>query len=335
MAPPENPENHMQQKTDKFEDDALRPLVSVVLPVFEEAETIRRLVLNIVETLMAEEVSFEIIAVDDGSKDNTLQVLKELKREYSNDLHVVRHLYNKGNGSALRTGTRIARGEIVVNMDSDGQHSASDIPALIELIPPYDLVIGTRTKAYEGSWYRNAANRFYNRFASWLSATVVEDLTSGFRAMRRSVVQHFLPLYPAGFSAPTTITLAFLKAGYNVAFVPINVQPRAAGRSKIRLWDDGMRFMIIILRMIMLYEPLRIFLPVGMGLVTLGIAAWVAGLINAGRLVLPNSAIFLFIAALITWLLGLVSNQIAGSQIQYQGDETIVMDDDISLLDIE
>jgi len=329
MAPPEKLENNLQRKAGELSDDSSGLLVSVVLPIFEEAETIQRLIPEIAETLVTKGVSFEIIAVDDGSKDNTLELLKELKKEYPNNLHVVRHLYNRGNGSALRTGTRIARGEIVVNMDSDGQHSASDIPELIKMIPPYDLVIGTRTKTYEGSWYRNIANRFYNYFASWLSGTVVEDLTSGFRAMRRSAAIHFLPLYPTGFSAPTTITLTFLKAGYNVAFVPINVRSRMSGRSKIRLWDDGTRFVIIILRMIMLYDPLRIFLPVGGGLVLLGIFAWAAGLINAGRLVLPNSAIFLFTAALLTWLLGLISSQIVSSRIQYHGDETIVMDDDL------
>jgi len=304
------------------------PLVSVVLPIYEEAEAIRELIPKIVETLQTENVGFEIVAVDDGSKDETPHVLKELREKNHKYLRVVRHLYNKGNGAALRTGIRVASGEIIVTMDSDEQHSPQDLPKLISMIPPYDLVIGSRINSYQGTWYRNLANKFYNRFASWLSHTNVQDLTSGFRAMRRSIVFHFLPLFPAGFSAPTTTTLAFLKAGYNVAFVPINVKPRSSGESKIRLWDDGTRFVIIILRMIMLYDPLRIFLPTGGVLTFLGILAWIAGLINAGRLVLPNSAIFLFIAAILTWLLGLVSSQIASTRIYYHGDETILMDED-------
>jgi glycosyltransferase involved in cell wall biosynthesis len=304
------------------------PLVSVVLPIYEEAESIRELIPKIVETLRFEDIRFEVVAVDDGSRDETPSVLKDLRETYRGYLRVVRHLYNKGNGAALRTGARVARGEIIVNMDSDGQHSPEDLPGLISKIPPYDLVIGTRKKTYQGAWYRNVANRFYNRFASWLSRTEVQDLTSGYRAMRRSAVLHFLPLFPEGFSTPTTTTLAFLKAGYNVAFVPIHVRPRASGRSKIRLWDDGTRFVIIILRMIMLYDPLRIFLPTGGVLTFLGVLAWIAGLLSAGRLVLPNSAIFLFIAAILTWLLGLVSSQIASTRIYYHGDENILVDED-------
>lgn len=311
------------------DNQSLPPLVSVVLPIYEEVGAIQELIPRIVETLRSEGMHFEIVAVDDGSTDETPVVLKDLRETYEPYLRVVRHLYNKGNGAALRSGARVARGEIIVNMDSDGQHSPEDLPELISKIPPYDLVIGARRKTYQGPWYRNLANRFYNRFASWLSHTDVQDLTSGFRAMRRSVVLHFLPLFPTGFSTPTTTTLAFLKAGYNVAFVPIDVQPRTSGQSKIKLWDDGTRFVIIILRMIMLYDPLRIFLPTGGILAFLGVLAWIAGLVSAQRLVLPNSAIFLFIATILTWLLGLVSSQIASTRIYYHGDETLLVDEDL------
>lgn len=301
--------------------------LSVVLPVFEEAETIEQLIPRIVETLGAHGGSFEIIVVDDGSKDETSQILLDLKQQHSKYLRVARHLHNKGNGAALRTGTRVAQGEIIVYMDSDGQHTPEDIPKLIEQIPPFDLVIGARTKSYKGPWFRKLANRFYNRFASWLSNTEVKDLTSGFRALRRSAGQHFIHLYPSGFSAPTTITLSFLKAGYNVTYVPIEVKPRSSGRSKIRLWNDGFRFLIIILRMVTLYDPLRVFMPVGFILTIFGVLGWIAGVLQANRLVLPNSAIFLFISALLTWLLGLVSSQIASLRIYYHGDETIMVDD--------
>jgi hypothetical protein len=208
-------------------------------------------------------------------------------------------------------------------MDADGQHAPADILKLIDHMPPYDLVIGARTKGYAGSWYRNVANRFYNWFASWLTRKEIKDLTSGFRAMQRHAVKHFLGLFPDGFSAPTTTTMAFLKAGYNVNFVPIHVDQRRLGDSKIRLWSDGSRFIIIILRMIMLYDPMRIFMPTGITLAILGVLAWVAGLWNAQRLVLPNSTILFFSSALLTWLLGLVSDQISNSRIQYHGDEHI------------
>lgn len=317
-----------KKPTEKKGDDI--PQLSVVLPIFEEADAISGLIPEIVDTLQATGTSYEIIAVDDGSEDETPEILRNLRVAIPEKIRIVRHLINKGNGAALRSGIRVACGEIIISMDADGQHSPADLPKLISEIPPYDLVIGARMKTYRGAWYRNLANRFYNRFATWLSGTEVKDLTSGFRAMRRAALVHFLPLYPTGFSAPTTTTLAFLKAGYNVAFVPIDVKPRASGKSKIKLWDDGTRFVIIILRMIMLYDPLRIFLPVGVGLSGLGVLTWIAGLINAERLVLPNSTIFLFIAALLTLLLGLVSSQIASTRIYYHGDETILVDEELN-----
>ncbi|HLC02298.1 MAG TPA: glycosyltransferase family 2 protein [Anaerolineales bacterium] len=304
------------------------PHLSIILPIFEEEAEIGGLISGIVDTLDSEGASFEVIAVDDGSQDETAAVLRSLQERYPDRLRVARHLQNKGNGAALRTGIRLAHGEIVVTMDADGQHSPDDISKLSSLIPPYDLAIGARTLFYTGSWYRGAANRFYNRFASWLSKTNVEDLTSGFRAMRRSVVLHFLPLFPSGFSAPTTVTLAFLKAGYNVAFLPIRVGQRASGRSKIKLWSDGTRFVTIILRMIMLYDPLRIFLPTGAVLAFTGVLAWVAGVLNAGRLLLPNSAILLLAGAIMTWLLGLIADQISGGRIQYHGDEYVMLLED-------
>jgi len=300
------------------------PAVSVVLPVFEEAQVLLDLVPRIVQVMRRERVPFEIVAVDDGSRDGSAQGLRKLRARFPKELRLVRHLVNRGNGASLRTGIRVARGEIVVTMDADGQHAPEDIPKLLGLMPPHDLVIGARRTLFQGSWRRAAANRFYNLFASWLSRTRIDDLTSGFRAMRRTVALHFLPLFPAGFSAPTTTTLAFLKAGYNVSFVTIEGGKRAAGRSKIRLWEDGSRFVMLILRMIILYDPLRIFLPMGFGLGLLGILAWIAGVAEAQRLVLPNSAIFLFSAAILVWLLGFISDQITNTRVHYFGDENIV-----------
>lgn len=300
--------------------------VTVVLPVYEEATLLEDLVGRIEATLRAKRLTFEIVAVDDGSKDETEEVLRELASRHRRHLVVVRHLINRGNGAALRSGIRVARGEIVVTMDADGQHSPEDIPSLLKEIPPYDLVIGARTGTYAGSWYRGAANRFYNAFSSWLSRTEIKDLTSGFRAMRRDVALHFLPLFPRGFSAPTTTTLAFLKAGYNVAFVPIHVGQRSRGRSKIRLWEDGARFVFVILRMIVLFDPLRVFLPMGVLLMLTGLVTWAAGVVAAQRIVLPNSAIFLFTTAILVWLLGFVSDQISTLRIPYYGDENVVVD---------
>jgi len=301
--------------------------ISVVLPIFNEANTINDVIGNVIEKLKVDGIDFEVVAVDDGSTDGTPDQLAELRKAYPEHVRVVRHLINRGNGAALRSGTRIAKGSIIVYMDADGQHKPDDISKLLELIPPYDLVIGSRTKEYQSNWYRKVANNFYNWFASWLSQTEVKDLTSGFRAMRREAVVHFLPLFPNGFSSPTTTTLAFLKAGYNVAFLPIHVGKRVAGKSKINVWSDGAQFLLIILRMIMLYDPLRIFFPAGVILSFLGFLAGLAGILNAHRLVLSNSAILLFLAAILTWLLGLIASQVASTLIHYHGDETIIVDD--------
>lgn len=299
------------------------PYISVVLPVFSEEEGIKTLIPSIVTALQKMEREFEIIAVDDGSQDQSLAVLLELRQDYPEELRVAHHLINRGNGAALRTGIGLARGRIIVTLDADGQHDPEEIPILIKEIPPYDLVIGTRTSIYQGSWYRGLANSFYNRFASWLTREEIKDLTSGFRAMRRKAVLHFLPLFPNGFSAPTTTTMAFLKAGYDVKFIPIDVKPRRSGKSKIHLWRDGVRFIMIILRMIMLYDPLRIFLPLGVLSCLLGVATWITGIIFAERLVFPNSTIFLFSTALTTWLLGLIAAQISSSRVHSYGDGSV------------
>jgi glycosyltransferase involved in cell wall biosynthesis len=300
--------------------------ISIVLHVFNEGQTVAELIPDLVEMLERHGRSFEIVAIDDGSTDESLESLKALRQRYPERLVVAQHLENRGNGASLRTGINLARGEIVVTMDADGQHAPEQIPSLLAEIPPYDLVVGARVEGYRGSWHRNLANYIYNRFASWLSGRTVLDLTSGFRAMRRQAVAHFLPLFPEGFSAPTTTTLAFLKAGYNVTFVPVKVHPRAAGSSKVRIWQDGSRFLLIILRMIMLYDPLRIFLPTSAGLVLLGVVAGGLGMLRAGRLVLANSAILLISAGLMVWLLGMVASQISSTMVSYYGDETIVTD---------
>ena len=303
--------------------DGLKVELSIILPVYEEEGSIETLVREIFRTLEDAGRQFEVVVIDDGSGDRTMAILQGLKDRFRERLVVARHPANRGNGAALRTGINIASGEIVITMDADGQHAPADILKLIERIPPNDLVIGARMEGYAGSWYRNAANGFYNRFASWLSRVEIKDLTSGFRAMRRQAVQHFLPLFPTGFSAPTTTTLAFIKAGYSVEFLPIHVRQRETGTSKIHLFEDGSRFVMIILRMIMLFDPMRIFLPTSVALGILGVLTWVAGLLNAHRLVLPNSSILLFSSALITWLLGLLSDQISSSRIHYHGDEHV------------
>lgn len=299
------------------------PDLSIVLPVYQEEDCIEPVIRRLVEVLEPDPATFEIVAVDDGSRDSTFGRLIALQRKMPECLRVAHHTTNKGNGASLRTGIRLARGEIVICMDADGQHDAADIPRLIECIPPYDMVVGARTSTYKGAWYRNFANRVYNRLSSWLTNTEILDLTSGFRAMRREAISHFLPLFPAGFSTPTTSTMCFLKAGYSVRFIPIDVRKRAGGTSKINLFRDGSRFILIIFRIITLYDPMRVFLPVASLMFLAGLIGMGWGVIAAQRLVVPGSSVVAFISSVLVLLLGLVSSQVSSALIPYYGDEYV------------
>ena len=259
--------------------------------------------------------TYEIIAVDDGSNDGTHEILQDLASDFSHVLQVVTHPYNKGMGAAIKTGIRAALGEIIATMDSDGQHDPRDLPRLLPYMKDYDLVVGARSQAYEGTWYRNVANRFYNGLASWLAEFPIEDLTSGYRLYRATVVRRYAELFPTRFSLSTTSTLVFLRGGYNVRFVPISARPRQGGASKIRVTNDGWRFLLIILKVIVLFEPLRVFLPVA--LLSFGLAIlfvmWDSLLVQHLRV--SNSTVVLVVLSTIVLLLGLVSEQIAMMQI--------------------
>jgi glycosyltransferase involved in cell wall biosynthesis len=300
-----------------------QPSISLVMPVFNEESTLAQVLHATVDTLRSEPFTFEIVAVDDGSSDGSFAILRSLQESYPGVLRVVQHIYNKGYGSALRTGIRCARGEVVVLMDADGQHDAKDVARLVALIPPYDMVVARRTESYQGHWYRNLGNRFYNRFASWLTNFPIEDLTSGFRAIRREAILHFLPLYPAGFSASLTATMAMLKAGYSVKFIPVEMRRRTGGQSKVNIFRDGSRYFTLMLRMVMLYDPMRLFTPLSALSVLLGVVAWVAGMLDEGRIFFSNVTIFFFFAAVFTFLMGLIASQLVSSRIYYHGDESI------------
>lgn len=298
--------------------------VSVILPVYHEEENIESCLGALVRVLEDARLNYEIIAVDDGSTDNSLTVLRGLQDQYER-LRVAHHLHNRGYGAALRTGVRLARGEILVFMDADGQHIPEDILLLLKHIPPYDLVVGYRTRNYAGPWYRNVGNRFYNWLASRLTGYEIKDLTSGFRAMRRKAIVHFLSLLPTGFSASATGTLAFLKAGYNVKFVPVNVRPRSRGQSKVNLFTDGWRFLLLTLRIIVFYDPLRVFAPLAGLFTVMGLISWIWGILAAGRFLLPNSTVLFCMLALLSVLDGIISSQIAAERIHYFGDELITV----------
>jgi len=287
---------------------------SVVLPVFNEEETISSNILNLIGLFVQKDMDWEIVAVDDGSGDKSYDTLKALEAEYPDALVVVRHPYNKGNGATIKTGIKAASGEVIICMDSDGQHDPEDILKMLPYIGEYDLVVGARPFKSDGTWYRNLANKFYNGLASWLTDFKIEDLTSGFRIFKADVVKKFYHLFPQRFSYPTTSTLAFLKGGYNIKYVPINIQPRKGGSSKIRLFRDGFRFTTIIFKIILLFEPMRVFLPVTLISFLLGLASMIVSIVQAGRLYVPNSSVILFVLSVLAFLMGVLAEHTTALQ---------------------
>jgi glycosyltransferase involved in cell wall biosynthesis len=274
--------------------------VSVVIPAFNEEAAIG----SVVEDVRAAGSWLEVLVIDDGSTDSTAA------RAEAAGARVVRHPYNKGNGAAVKTGIREARGDVVALMDGDGQHDPGEIHRLVAPIGTHDMVIGARS-ARDQAWTRALGNAVFKALASWLAGRTIPDLTSGFRAARRDRLTEILHLLPNGFSYPTTSCLAFLKAGHNVAFEPIRAR-RRKGQSKIRALRDGMRFLLIILKIVTLYSPLKVFFPVSA-------AAFVLGSVYGGWNVwahgkIPNLAALLIQLAVVVFLFGLISEQIAAGQ---------------------
>jgi glycosyltransferase involved in cell wall biosynthesis len=278
--------------------------VSVVIPAFNESASIA----EVVGDLRAAAEWREIIVVDDGSTDDTGE------RAAAAGAIVVRHPYNMGNGAAVKNGIRRAAGEYVLIVDADGQHPPEDALRLVSKLGEYDLVIGARSLETQATQARRAGNGALNRLASYLTGREIPDLTSGFRGARASGLREFLHLLPNGFSTPTTTTLAFLKGGYRVTFEPIHARQRS-GQSKIRLARDGAKFLMIIFKLITLFSPLRIFLPISLASFLLG-AAYAAWTVATQRHV-TNSSVLLILFAVVVFLVGLVSEQI--SALRFEG----------------
>ena len=272
--------------------------VSIVIPAYNEGAAIG----SVVSQLQTVGPWHEIIVVDDGSQDGTGASAE------SAGARLVRHPYNKGNGAAVKSGIRAATGEFVLIVDGDGQHRPEDARRLISRLGEYDLVIGARSASTQATHARRYGNGALNRLASYLTDREIPDLTSGFRAARREHLREFIHLLPNGFSTPTTTTLAFIKAGYNVTFEPVEARGRI-GESKIHFARDGARFLVIIFKIATLFSPLRVFLPISVVSFVLGTAyaLWTI----ATQLKIPNGAVLLIMFSVIVFLVGLVSEQIA------------------------
>jgi len=284
-----------------------RPEVSILIPAYNEAQIIGDVVTKI-KTLYPD---FEIIVINDGSTDDTAQAAKDA------GALVYSHPYNIGNGAAVKSGIRFASGKILVFMDGDGQHDPRDIRNMLECFPDYDMVVGARSKGNQASWGRTLANKLYNWLASYVAKFPVEDLTSGFRAIKSDIAHIFLYLLPNTYSYPTTITLSVLRSGRSVKYLPINVEKRRKGNSKIKIFQDGIRFFLIIAKICTLYSPFRIFLPVSFMMFCLGLGYYLYTYFTSGRF--TNMSALLFTTSILIFMMGLVSEQIC--QMRFEKSE--------------
>lgn len=280
--------------------------ISVIIPTFNEAAVIGDLVRCVHDVLATTCYTYEILVIDDGSTDGTAEVVPNMAR-------VVRHPYNKGNGAAIKTGIRASRGEIVVMMDGDGQHNPADIERLVSPIGMYDMVVGARAQGCQ-RWHRQVANRVYNAFSSYLTGFQIQDLTSGFRAIKRGLALQFCYLLPNKFSYPTTLTIAVIRAGFSLQYVQIHAAERV-GNSKIKPLRDGTRFLLIMSKIAVLFSPLKVFLPVGLLVLAPGFLYAIYKLFVGQAWTLPI-VISVSVGALIV-MMGLLAEQIALLRMQH------------------
>ncbi len=272
--------------------------LSIVLPAKNEEAGLALLL----PRLRAQYPQAEILLVDDGSTDGTARVAAAAGAQ------VLRSPYSMGNGAAIKRGAAAARGRVIVFMDADAQHEPKDIVALLaKLEEGFDMVVAARDGGGQASRSRGLANGLYNKLSSWMTGHAIRDLTSGFRAVRANKFREFLHLLPNGFSYPTTITMAFFRSAYPVAYVPVQVKQRI-GKSHIRPLRDGVRFLLIIFKIATLYSPLKLFVPVALTFFLTGISYYAYTFVTVHRF--TNMSMLLFSASVIVFLIGLVSEQI-------------------------
>jgi glycosyltransferase involved in cell wall biosynthesis len=276
--------------------------VSVVLPVYNEKGHLTTEVERIRAALDASEYSYEIIVIDDGSDDGS-----EIEMAKLDGVRLIRHAKNRGSGAARRTGTTAALGRVVVWTDTDMTYPNDRIPELVKELDGWDHVVGAR-RTEEGTVkvFRVPAKWFIRKLASYLSDTDIKDLNSGLRAFRRDVAMQYVHHLPAGFSCVTTLTMSFLGNGYSVKYVPIDYFPRA-GRSKFHWWRDTKRYVLQVVRMVLSYNPLKVFLPLGFLLLAIGTGKLIYDWTERDFSLSANTMLILF-AALQTFAVGLLAD---------------------------
>lgn len=280
--------------------------ISIIIPAYNVEGSIG----SVLDGLRAWRERAEIIVIDDGSTDRTAEIAERA------GVRVIRHRVNKGYGAALKTGIRAARGDVIVMMDSDGEHNAAYIQALLDAMPENEMVVGARGKGSHAPLLRRPGKWILGKVANYLAETNIPDLNSGLRAFRKDIVLRFMPILPNGFSFTTTLTLAFFKEGYNIAYVPITTTPRV-GKSTVNPIRDGMNTLMLIIRIIALFDPIKVFLPMSIALFLIGVAYWIASGVYryASNIVpafhIPTGAMLMMLSAVIVFMFGILADQVS------------------------
>ena len=275
--------------------------LSVVIPAYNEELAIVETVAAVDQALSDLSTTYEIIVVDDGSTDRTAE------RAESTNARVVRCGENGGYGSALKRGIAEGHSELIAIIDADGTYPASDLITMVKTAEHADMVVGARNSNMTNvPFIRRPAKFMLNSLANYLAQKKIPDLNSGFRVFRRDVLTRFVPLLPMGFSFTTTITLCMICSGLRVVYVPIEYG-RRIGNSKIR-FSDFFNFILLVLRAIVLFNPLRVFLPLGFALFLLGVAKLIYDIYIGD---LSESAVLGILSAIIIWSFGLIADMLA------------------------
>lgn len=280
--------------------------ISIIIPAYNVEGSMG----TVLEGLRVWRERAEIIVVDDGSTDRTAEIAERA------GVRVIRHRVNKGYGAALKTGIRAARGDVIVMMDSDGEHDAAYIQALLDALPENEMVVGARGKGSHAPLLRRPGKWILGKVANYLAETNIPDLNSGLRAFRKDIVLRFMPILPNGFSFTTTLTLALFKEGYNIAYVPITTTPRV-GKSTVNPIRDGMNTLMLIIRIIALFDPIKVFLPMSIALFLIGVAYWIASGVYryASNIVpafhIPTGAMLMMLSAVIVFMFGILADQVS------------------------
>ncbi len=280
--------------------------ISIVIPAHNEERSIG----NVLRALRGWNERVEIIVVDDGSTDCTGQVAQLA------GVRVIRHLHNRGYGAALKTGIRNAAGNLIIIMDADSEHSADQIEKLLDALDDNDMVVGARGKGSNAPWLRRPGKWLLSLVANYLAETRIPDLNSGFRLFRKEVALRFLHILPNGFSFTTTLTLALFKEGYNIAYVPITTKPRI-GKSTVSPLRDGLNTLMLIIRIVALFDPIKVFLPASIGLCLIGLVYWItSGLFRFSAHIepafhIPTGAMFMLVSSVIVFMFGILADQVS------------------------